>query len=130
MAQRQKTGGRKRGTPNRVTLSVKQAVLDTFSALGGAKHMTKWARKNPSEFYRIAAKLVPPGGPVAIDSLTGSLVEQGQAVLAALTEGRVTPDEAASLMQAVAAQAKIIEVDDLVRRVKALEETKNAATRQ
>lgn len=51
--------GRKPGVPNKITLSVKEAVLETFQNLGGVKHMTKWAKDNPSDFYRIAAKLIP-----------------------------------------------------------------------
>ena len=55
----ERRGGRKKGTPNKFSGSVKQAVLDTFEALGGVKHMTSWARKHPAEFYRIAARLLP-----------------------------------------------------------------------
>jgi hypothetical protein len=51
--------GRKPGIQNRITSAVKDAVLDTFKALGGVKHMTSWAQENPSDFYRIAAKLIP-----------------------------------------------------------------------
>ena len=54
-----KTGGRKKGTPNKLTLSVKEAVLETFQNLGGIDHMTEWAQENPTDFYRIAAKLIP-----------------------------------------------------------------------
>src|SRR4051812_40778050 len=68
-----KTGGRQHGTPNKITLTLKQAVLETFEKLGGAKHMTGWAEKFPSDFYRIAARLIPPGVPVLIDGLDGSL---------------------------------------------------------
>lgn len=56
---RQKTGGRKAGTPNKFTGNIKDAVLETFYALGGVKHMTKWARESPTDFYRICSKLIP-----------------------------------------------------------------------
>lgn len=51
--------GRKKGSQNRITSVIKEAVLDTFEKLGGVEHMTKWAEKNPTDFYRIAAKLIP-----------------------------------------------------------------------
>lgn len=67
--------------------------------------------------------------PINLGRLAGTLVDQGKGVLGALSEGRVTPDEAASLMQTIAAQARIVEVDDLVRRITALEERSNAQER-
>jgi hypothetical protein len=63
--------------------------------------------------------------PINLGRIEGTLVEQGNGVLGALSEGRVTPDEAASLMQIISAQARIIEIDELVRRVRALEERQN-----
>lgn len=53
-------------------------------------------------------------------ALTGSLTEQAQQVTRALTEGALTPDEAACVMQTLTAQARILEIDDLYKRVKAL----------
>ena len=38
---------------------MKDAVLETFAKLGEVKHMVAWAKENPSDFYRIAAKLIP-----------------------------------------------------------------------
>ena len=49
------------------------------------------------------------------------LSAQGREVIAALAAGSVTPDEAATLMQTIAAQARITEVDELARRISALE---------
>lgn len=72
VGKRKKTGGRKKGTPNKITLSIKQAVIDTFGKLGAVAHMTNWAKLQPSEFYRLAARLIPTevtgaaGGPVQL----------------------------------------------------------------
>lgn len=58
----------------------------------------------------------------------GTLFERGQAVLDAMAAGTLTPDTAATIMQAVAAQAKAVEVAELEKRVAALEATSaNAA---
>lgn len=51
-----------------------------------------------------------------------SLEGQGRAVLEACTGGKITPAEAATLMQALAAQGRIVETEDLAQRLAALEE--------
>lgn len=70
---KRKTGGRKKGTPNKVTTSMKQAVVEAFDALGGVEAMTSWARQNKTQFYtKIVPKLIPlqltgeAGGPIQI----------------------------------------------------------------
>jgi polyhydroxyalkanoate synthesis regulator phasin len=71
-------------------------------------------------------RLIPPikakDAAVAMPGLKGGLSEQGQEVLSELAAGRLTPDEASTVMQTVAAQARIVEVDELVKRVRALED--------
>lgn len=54
-----KTGGRKRGTQNKVTVAVKTALQNAFSAVGGQKALANWAEANPTEFYKLWAKLLP-----------------------------------------------------------------------
>lgn len=56
-----KTGGRVAGTQNKLSITVKQSVLDTYVKLQGSdKHsLEKWAEKNLTEFYKIASKLIP-----------------------------------------------------------------------
>lgn len=58
----QKTGGRKKGTPNKFNVSIKEAVLTVFNNIQGEKdlgHFTQWAEANPTEFYRICSKMIP-----------------------------------------------------------------------
>ena len=55
-----KTGGRKKGTPNKATVEVKQAIEEAFAALGGAGDLAKWARGNRDKFYTLMlTKLLP-----------------------------------------------------------------------
>ena len=54
-----KTGGRKKGTPNKLTVSARAAFQAAFDGLGGAKKLQEWAEKNPDEFYRLYARLIP-----------------------------------------------------------------------
>ena len=61
---REKTGGRKKGTPNKVTAPVKREVLRVFQRLQKDPNfnLLKWAKRsddNAREFYKIAAKLIP-----------------------------------------------------------------------
>jgi hypothetical protein len=44
-------------------------------------------------------------------------------VLAAVGEGTITPTQAATLMQAIAAHGRVLETDELQKRVTALEES-------
>ena len=61
MAKGEKTGGRVAGTQNRVTTSMTQAVQNTLEWLQSQpkSNMRDWAVENPTEFYKIAAKLIP-----------------------------------------------------------------------
>jgi hypothetical protein len=53
--------GRPAGTPNKLTKTVKETVLAAFNDLQSdpkANIMT-WAKDNPTDFYKIASKLIP-----------------------------------------------------------------------
>jgi len=54
-----KTGGRQVGVPNRFTTAFREAVQHVYDAIGGHEAFSNWARENPTEFYRIAARLIP-----------------------------------------------------------------------
>jgi len=56
---RQKTGGRQVGTPNKVTAIFKDAVRTVYEDIGGNTAFAAWAKENPTEFYRIASRLIP-----------------------------------------------------------------------
>jgi hypothetical protein len=70
-------------------------------------------------------RLIPPAkakdDPVRLPAIGGSLSESGRLILEALANERLTPDEAVSVLQGLATQARIIEVDDLERRIAVLE---------
>lgn len=54
-------GGRPKGTPNKLTKTVRETVLSAFNALqeDAAHNITAFAKKYPRDFYNIAAKLIP-----------------------------------------------------------------------
>jgi len=53
--------GRPKGTPNKLTTSFKELVMQTYEALEKKKDkgMANWAIKNETDFYKIAARLIP-----------------------------------------------------------------------
>jgi hypothetical protein len=51
--------GRKKGGTNKITSDVKQAILEAFSALGGAKYLCAVAREDPKAFCALLGKLIP-----------------------------------------------------------------------
>lgn len=51
----------------------------------------------------------------------GGLADQGRAVLAALATGQLPANQAANILQGLGNLAKLIELDELTRRIEALE---------
>lgn len=54
-----KTGGRLPGVSNKFTGAFKEAVQIVYQRLGGHAAFLEWARENRTEYYRIAARLIP-----------------------------------------------------------------------
>ncbi|MEJ1367982.1 MAG: DUF5681 domain-containing protein [Candidatus Sedimenticola sp. (ex Thyasira tokunagai)] len=73
---------------------------------------------------RVLPPLKAMDSPVQIEGLSGSLglSEQGGTVINAMANGSISPTEAATLLKALADQAKIVEVEELDKRITALEE--------
>ena len=63
---------------------------------------------------------------IQLADFQGSLSERGNVVLAAMAEGQITADETATVMQALSAQARVVQGDELERRVSALESSRIA----
>lgn len=51
--------GRKKGSVNKTTAAVKDALTKAFDGRGGVRALTAWADENPTEFYKLWAKLLP-----------------------------------------------------------------------
>ncbi|OTP72375.1 DUF5681 domain-containing protein [Caballeronia sordidicola] len=58
---------------------------------------------------------------------TGTMVEQGDAIMRAAAAGEITPAQASALTGALASLARIKEVSELEERIAALEAAKEAA---
>ena len=61
MAKGRKTGGRVKGSVNIFTKSVREVINDAFREmqLKPGVNMLEWGQNNPTEFYRLASKLIP-----------------------------------------------------------------------
>jgi hypothetical protein len=73
-------------------------------------------------FERVLPPLKAIEVPALLAPLEGSLADQGQTVLAAMTAGALAPGQAVQVLGAIAAQSKIIEVEEHGRRLNALEQ--------
>lgn len=77
MAKGVKTGGRKKGTPNKLQRDVKESILDVFDMLGGVDAFHNWAVREKTEFYKLYGKLLPKDlnakveGALSVEVLTG-----------------------------------------------------------
>ena len=72
----ERTIGRAKGTPNKLTVSVKEAVENAFTELGGMSYLVHVGRTDPRTFCALLSKLLP----------TKLANADGSPLLAALTE--------------------------------------------
>jgi hypothetical protein len=72
---RPKTGGRKKGSLNKSTVAIREAVLSVFADMQATTgrengHFLNWALGNATDFYKLSSRLLPlqvtgeNGGPV------------------------------------------------------------------
>lgn len=54
-----KTGGRAKGTPNKVTTELKTAIMAAFDAKGGQKYLERVAEEDPRTFCTLLGKVLP-----------------------------------------------------------------------
>jgi hypothetical protein len=65
-----KTGGRRKGTPNKLNADVKGMILAALAAKGGQKYLERQADENPTAFLTLVGKIIPlqvtgkDGGPI------------------------------------------------------------------
>jgi hypothetical protein len=51
--------GRQRGTPNRTTRAIREALFEAFEELGGTQYLVELGRNDPAAFVRLLTRLVP-----------------------------------------------------------------------
>jgi len=59
--------GRPIGSVNKLGKQAKENIVDVFNGLGGTEAMTRWAKRNRTEFYKLYARLIPVYLHAAVD---------------------------------------------------------------
>lgn len=54
-----RTGGRKAGTPNKLTKTIKAAIEEAFDKAGGADYLATMAIEQPAAFMTLLGKVLP-----------------------------------------------------------------------
>ena len=84
---RKKTGGRKKGTPNKVPSSVKKAIMDAFNTVGGEEYLVKVAEQDHKTFCSLLGRVLPKESSINISSdLDLMTTEELEAELARLED--------------------------------------------
>ena len=121
--------GRKKGTLNKVTASVRQQAQKFTSE--AVDVLTGVMRNSIDDRCRLAAATAlldrghgrPPAEmpqPIAI-AKSDSLTDQARSVIAAIAAGTLAPGDGARLVAALGSLGKLIDLDEIAERIKALE---------
>jgi hypothetical protein len=83
--------GRAKGTPNKLTSSIRDAIFVSFERLGGAAYLEEVARRDPRTYCALLGKVLPRN-PAATDNAPGNVAmlsdaEIRQRVAGMLREG-------------------------------------------
>ena len=55
----ERRGGRKKGTPNKLTVTIKQAIEAAFAEVGGVDYLALMAKQQPVAFMTLLGKVIP-----------------------------------------------------------------------
>ena len=74
-------GGRQAGTPNKMTRTLKEMILQALDDAGGVAYLQRQAEENPGPFLALVGKVLPmqvsgsDGGPIKINVVSGVPIE-------------------------------------------------------
>lgn len=54
-----KTGGRTKGTPNKLTKTIREAIEESFEQVGGADYLAQMAISEPASYMTLLGKVLP-----------------------------------------------------------------------
>lgn len=81
----ERRGGRKKGTPNKLTGQVKEMILEALDRKGGADYLERQADENPVAFMGLLGKVLPmtvagpgEGGEHVVAVITRRVVNAGE----------------------------------------------------
>lgn len=70
MALGRKTGGRKKGSPNKLTRTLRELLLNALQEAGGQAYLVQQARDNPAAFLALLGRLLPNEIKASVESTT------------------------------------------------------------
>lgn len=74
---RPKTGGRKKGTPNKTTTIAKEAIAEAFERMGGTAALVAWADQNDDHRKVFYGTIYPKLLPLQVNAeLAGKMVHE------------------------------------------------------
>lgn len=116
--------GRPKGIKDRRT-ELRGMLLESAPEL--VAKAVEMARNGDATALRICMdRLLPPAkakdDPAPLEGLTDSLADNSRTIVRAMAEGQVTPEEAATMLSALASQVRIIEASEIEARIRKLEE--------
>lgn len=83
--------GRKRGSKNKTTVLLKEAIEESFANVGGAEYLTQMAMLEPKAYLTLLAKILPAKIEADINVFQGNQLvdrlQQGRALAAKQVEG-------------------------------------------
>jgi hypothetical protein len=120
--------GNPRGRPRRKSVREMVGEQGMASIVDQLKAAAAQGKDLPMSAVQAAKLLIPPQKPelarVVIPALENASThaEKAQAITAAAARGEISPEAAVALSTVVANTAKVAEIDDLARRLAAIEE--------
>jgi hypothetical protein len=115
----ERTVGRAKGTQNKLTVSIREAIERAFDNLGGASYLEHVGRNDPRTFCALLSKLLPTklanadGSPLlaALTELTDAQLEArtARALADAQRAGLTAPPDSLSGAQVLEVQAEVVE---------------------
>lgn len=88
MPKGRKTGGRQKGTPNKMTATLKEMILGALDQVGGESYLVDQSKRNPTAFIALLGRLLPSEIKASLASPPQSFVKVDLEALGRVTGGR------------------------------------------
>lgn len=81
-----KTGGRKKGTPNKINTDLRGMIIGALSDVGGREYLARQAEENPAAFMSLVGRVLPRevvgegGGPIQVKTVERVIVKNNETI--------------------------------------------------
>jgi len=104
MATGHKTGGRQKGTPNKVSKALKDMVLGALDDVGGQEYLARMSQEQPTAFMALLGRVLPTTSENRVELVQRATMVEERVAAA----DRALAESMQRLEQIKAAQAKAI----------------------